>query len=139
MAIIDAIWLLSDDQDLTGTSAVLSENVVDLGSVGGNDLLLGDGNPVYLTVVCTTDATGTSPTLIVKLNTDTDATVTDGVALLTSDTIDIDGAVKGDVLYKVALPKSKTGYSRYLGAVYTQGGTTPTIGVSAYIGPEDLS
>ena len=80
--ILDTTQLYSDDQDLAGTGAVVSENVIDHGVIGStaNPRNMGKGNPVRLMcmITSTTWAAGTS--LEVTLQTGSTATPTTIIA-----------------------------------------------------------
>jgi len=130
--ILEQQTLFSDDQALSGTSAVASDNVLDLG--GGNSGVSrfnpGNGNPVRLLIQLTADAGGTSPTLDAVLEMADDAAFTSGKTTVATATT-LSGGKAGDRMDIEFLPSNIT--KRYLRLVYTQGGSSPTHTVKAGI------
>lgn len=122
---IDSRLLFSDGQALTGTAD--STNVLDFGVA---DPDLGEGRPIRLVIHIDVDAGGTTPTLSVALQDSADnstyvqaiATETFAAAALTAGTE-----------YVYTIPDK---LQRYAKLVYTVGGTTPTVTVTAYLTAE---
>jgi len=121
---IDNELLLSDAQALTATAD--STNVIDLGV----DRDIGRGEPQALFITVDVAPGGTSPTFTFQLETDDNAS-------MTSSTIVAGGAVAEAALTagsRHVFPMGITN-ERYLQGVYTLGGTSPTITITAVVQP----
>ena len=133
MAYIDNETVLSDTQALTGTSGIASTNVIDLGSAASH---LGLGEPMCIVLTVDVAAAGTAPTLTVVAQTDSD--VAFGSPADVARTIAIPGAsLTAGAQFVLPIPPSAA-TETYLRAQYTQGGTTPTVTVSARLVPQSF-
>lgn len=128
--IFDDTNLFSDDQNVTSTGA--STNVIDLGStgtpVGGAAALtrdIGKGKPIPIVIQLTKDASGTSPTLDVKVQESTDNSTWTDVA----SAAQISGGTAGDKASIHYVPRGVD--SRYVRLHYTVGGTSPDYTITA--------
>lgn len=109
-------------QSLTGTSAIDSTNVIDIG-VGFGGQALNVGAPLQrlaVVVAALVASGGTTPTLKVDLVTADDSGFTTNSRVDASVTV---GALKAGDLIVIPLPQSNR---RYAKLVYTQTGTSPT-------------
>jgi len=98
------------------TSDDYSDDVIDLEAVAP---ALGQGNPVRVKVICTTDVTQTG-TLAFSLEGDADAAFSGATTLLTGATFtNAAGADAGDVLMDMALPNATERYLRIKAAIAT--------------------
>lgn len=125
MAFVDAQTFLSDAQALTASAA--STNLYDLGS----DRNPGVGEPLALVVIGEVAMAGTSPTLVVGIQTDDNASFSSATTIIASQSVSA-LAAGGRII--VPLPADSS-LERYIRAYYTVGGTTPTVTVSAYLQP----
>ncbi len=127
MSIIDKLLEFSDAQALTATGD--SDNSIDL----GNARQVGVGNDLYLVVRVdvAADAGSANETYTVQLETDDNSGFTSGTLVGPIITIPR-GSPAG---YKAVATLPRTGIERYLQAVYTLGGTTPSVTLSTYITP----
>lgn len=116
---------LSSAQALTGTSAVVSENSFDLGAAKSD---VGAGKRIDAEVLVTA-AGGTSPTLAVSLIQSAAADLSSPDVLVT---IPAQTTAVG-LRVTLTVPPGKV-TKRYLGFSYTQGGTSPTATVDAWLG-----
>ncbi len=119
---IDSQAEFSDAQAVTATA--ISTNVMDLGpntDQAGNTRDIGTGQPVYLVVTTNTlvTDTGSDATLIVTLESATDAGLTTGavVHVATGTLAFATYATAGSIVLAVRLPAGS--YKRYLGLRYT--------------------
>ena len=127
--IIDAQNLFSDAQALTGTSAVASTNIIDLTS----DRNIGVGEPMAVVVTVDVTAGGTTPSLVVAVQADDNASFSSPAVVLTGPSIAAAGLVAG-AKYTYLLP-ANNGTERYIRLTYTQSGTSPTVTVTAVLQP----
>lgn len=123
--ILDAQLTYSDAQALAATAA--STNVIDHGSARA----LGVGEP--LAVVITTDVAlaGTTPTLVIALQTDS---VVGFGSLTTVATTQSYSAFAIGTRIAMTLPADRT-VKRFTRLNYTLGGTTPTVTLTASLVP----
>lgn len=126
---IDSQLLLSDAQALTATAD--STNVVDLGV----DRDIGRGEPValFISVDVAADSTTGNETYQFQLETDDNAG-------MSSSTIVADATILAAALTagsRHVIPMGITN-ERYLQGVYTLGGTTPTVTVTASVQPMNM-
>lgn len=123
--ILDAQLTYSDAQALSATGP--STNVIDHGSARA----LGVGEP--LAVVITTDVAlaGTTPTLVIALQTDTVVGFGSAVTVATSQSY---STFPLATRVAMTLPADKT-VKRFTRLLYTLGGTTPTVTVTASLVP----
>lgn len=130
MAYMDAQLLFSDAQALTGTSAVASTNYVNLGTAYS---YLGTGEPMAVAITVDVAAGGTSPTLTVAVQSD------DNTSFSSAATVATTAAIAGATLvagYEIVIPiPAGVSTEQYLRLSYIQGGTTPTITVTARLTP----
>ena len=142
MAIFDAMFEFSDDQDigaLTATEVAASDDVINWTQ---SDLEMGAGEPLWLNVRMGTEALGSAgaSTLTVALKRETDGTIdTDSTTIWTTPALAIGAATAaGEFLMRMPLPYN-VDEDAYLGLLYTMGGATATSGkVDAWIdhGPQ---
>lgn len=133
--ILEGKWLFSGvlaasgwtGQALTGTSAIDSTNVIDVGTgFGGQSLNLGSPLQRLAIVVAALVASGgTTPTLKVDIVTADDSAFSVNSQVIGSVTV---GALKAGDLIVLPLPQTNR---RYIKLVYTQTGTSPTNTVAA--------
>lgn len=119
---IDKTLRFSASQALSGASGTASTDVIDL---GGDRDITALGNPVYLVVVVEASG-GTSPTLQVVLQTDDNSSFSSPTAIYTGPAL----AQATNRAQVIPFPHTN---ERYLRVAYTQGGTSPTATVSAFI------
>lgn len=128
--LLDTQLLFSNAQALTATAD--ATNVVDL-SVARE---IGDGRPLslFIQVSVAADATTGDETYAVSITTDDNAS-------LTSDTVVVGpinlprAILTANSLHEIRLPaKGLANWERYMGVVYTLGGTTPTVTLTAWLG-----
>ena len=134
---MDALLMLSDAQAITGTTAVVSANTIDMGNPATKrDIGVGEG--LVLSVAVDVALAGTTPGLTVELIQSANAD------LSSPDVIGSSGAVSGAAnapagkIFEVPVAGGRV-TKRYLGARYTLTGTSPTITVSAGIVPQSMS
>lgn len=113
--IIDKLLQVSSDQAFTATAA--STDVVDL--LTARDI--GRGEQMWCVAVCKVAMGGTSPTAVLSVETDDNASRSSVATIAQSATFA--AMAKGD---KIILPLPPGAYERYLGAKLTLGGTSPT-------------
>ena len=126
---IDSQLLLSDAQALTATAD--STNVIDLGV--DRDIGRGEPQALFITVDVAADGTTTDETYQFQLETDDNAA-------MTSSTIIADATIGYATLTagsRHVIPMGITN-ERYLQGVYTLGGTTPTITITAVVQPMSM-
>lgn len=131
--LMSAQQTFSDSQAVTTTAA--SENIIDLGATGTvlnapaalvRDI--GKGNPIAIIVRLDVAAGGTSPTLVVTVETDDNSGFASATVRATSATI-AGGAAGEEIWLNVYLPEETN--ERYLRLNYTTGGTSPTHTITA--------
>lgn len=142
MAIFDAMFELSDDQDigaLTASEVAASTNVVNWSA---SDLEMGAGEPLWLNIRMGTEALGSSGSskLTVALMRETDGTIdTDSTTVWTTPALAIGAATAaGAWLMRMPLPYN-IDEDAYMGLLYTMSTATATSGkVDAWIdhGPQ---
>lgn len=120
--IIDKLLTFSDSQAITGTSAVISTDVLDLGADRDFTAL---GRPLYVVVVVRASG-GTAPTLAIDLQTD------DNVGFSSPAVIASQAATPAAIRQVRILPFPHTN-ERFLRLSYLQGGTSPTATLQAFI------
>ena len=132
--LFSAQQLFSEDQTVTTSAA--STNLIDLGATGTvlnapaalvRDI--GKGEPIRIQIQLTAAATGTSPTLIVTLETDDNSGFSSAKTVGTAT--QIAGGAAGDTADIVWVPEGTD--ERYLRLQYTTGGTTPSYQITAGI------
>jgi len=123
--IIDSSRQVSSDQALTGTSAVPSEHVINLGA----ERLIGPGDPMWWVIVAKIGLAGTTPTLDIDIETDTVENFASATTLLSHPQLAAADFATGAT---VIIPMPFTN-QRYLRLSYTMGGTTPTCTVDAFL------
>jgi len=126
--IYDAQNLFSSAQALTATAD--ATNVIDLSQVRH----IADGTPmsVYIHVGVAANTADADETYEFLVRSDDNAS-------LTSDTTIASRTIAGSALtlnslHEIPLPQNAT-FERYLGVVYTLGGTTPSITVTTWLAP----
>lgn len=127
--IIDKLDLLSDAQALTATAN--STNVIDLGAAA---LALNDGTPLELVlqVDVAADFTSSNETYNIDVVTSAAAGLTTPTSL-GARTIAAAALTAGSIHH---IPiAAGVAMLQYLGAIFTLGGTTPTVTVTAFIQP----
>jgi hypothetical protein len=125
----------SDSQAVTTSAA--STNLIDLGAPGtvlGAPAALvrdiGKGNPIPIVVRLDSAAGGTSPTLVVTVETDDNSGFSSATTRATSATI-AGGTAGQEIWLNVYLPEGCN--ERYMRLFYTTGGTAPTHAISAAV------
>lgn len=121
----DLLLTFSTAQALTATAD--ATNVIDLLAAGQ----LGNGRPLSLFVNVDVAIGGTSPTFAVAITTDDNASLTSDTTIATKTIAAADLLI--NTLHSVDLPEN-IATERYLGVVYTLGGTSPTITVTSWLG-----
>jgi hypothetical protein len=141
MAIFDAMFELSDDQDigaLTATEVAASTNVINWTQ---SDLEMGAGEPLWLNVRMGTELFGSAgaATLTVAVKRETDGTIdTDSTTVYTTPALAIADLTAGAWILRMPLPYN-IDEDAYMGLLYTVGTATATSGtVDAWIdhGPQ---
>lgn len=121
--IIDSLTQVSSSQALTATAA--STDVIDLGS----DRDIGPGKPMWLVVASEVAPGGTSPTIVISVETDDNSSFSSATTIYTHPSIAGAAFAAGT---KVVIPFPWAN-ERYVRAQYTLGGTSPTFTVSAFL------
>ncbi len=119
---IDKSLRFSASQALAGASGTASTDVIDLGADRDLTAL---GRPMYLVVVLEASG-GTSPTLQVVLQTDDNSSFSSATAIYT-------GPALAQATNRTQIIPFPNENERYLRVTYTQGGTSPTATVSAFL------
>ena len=119
---IDKNLRFSSSQALSGASGTASTDLLDLGADRDLTAL---GRPLYVVVVVEASG-GTSPTLQVILQTDDNSSFSSATAIYTGPAL----AQATNRAQIIPMPHEN---ERYLRLTYTQGGTSPTATVSAFI------
>ncbi len=141
MAIFDAMFELSDDQDigaLTATEVAASSNVVNW---SGSDLEMGAGEPLWLNIRMGTEAflSTAAATLTVALKRETDGTIdTDSTTVWTTPALAKGGLTAGAWIMRMPLPYN-IDEDAFMGLLYTVGTHPSSAGkVDAWIdhGPQ---
>lgn len=125
--ILDAETMLSNQQALTGTSLIGSTNVIDLGSVRQ----VGAGRPLFIVLTIDVAPGGTSPTLTVALQTDDNSAFSSPATAITYLNAVAGASYPVSTQFVFQIPVS--GLERYARLAYTQGGTSPTVTLSAHV------
>jgi len=130
MAINDAEHTLSDAQALTATAS--STNLIDFGS----DRNIGIGEPmsVVYTLDVAADATSGDETYTAAVQWDSTTTFAGGATVVTGPTVTITRGDAAGTQYVANLGSGTAGL-RYMNVLYTLGGTTPTVTVTAQLVP----
>ena len=123
--IIDKRQQVSSDQALTGTSDVVSEDIIDLKQSEN----IGPGEPLWWVIAAKTGLGGTSPTLDIKVETDDAEGFGSAETLVSHPQLAESDFATGD---RVVIPMPMTN-KRYLRLVYNMGGTSPTATVDAFL------
>lgn len=126
MAILDRENAFSIAQAITGVSAVASTDLIDLGS----SRQIGFGKDLYLVLTVDVAAAGTSPTLTVTVQTDDNAAFSSPASALVSPTYT---AAQLTLSTQIVLPMPQQGWERFIRLSYLQGGTSPTVTISAHL------
>jgi hypothetical protein len=131
---IDALLTVSDAQALTGTSAILSTNTIDLGNTTPKRDI-GTGTPLRFAVGFDVAMGGTTPAITIEVVQSANAD------LSSSDVIGSSGsqsAVAAGKVHEVSVDPGRV-TKRYLGLKYTMTGTSPTATVTAALQPAQMS
>ncbi len=121
MAIFDAMFELSDDQDigaLTATEVAASSNVINW---SGSDLEMGAGEPLWLNIRMGTEAflSTAAATLTVALKRETDGTIdTDSTTVWTTPAIAKGSLTAGAWIMRMPLPYN-IDEDAFMGLLYT--------------------
>ena len=128
---VDALLLLSDAQAITADA--VSTNTIDL---GGTNKMIGDGEPlaVQFTIDVGADFTTGDETYIFQIIQSAAANLSSPDVLATRTVSAASLGLAAGVKTSVGMPMG-TPTKRYIGANYDVGGTTPTITVTAFLGP----
>jgi hypothetical protein len=127
--ILDSQNQFSDAQALTGTSAVASTNIIDLGS----DRNIGIGEPLAVVVTVDVTAGGTTPSLVIAVQADDNSGFSSAGTVFTAPSLAAAALVAGAKF--VYLLPADTSTERYIRLSYTQSGTSPTVTVTAFLQP----
>lgn len=127
--IIDKRLQVSSQQAITGTDAVRSTDVIDLGS----DRDIGPGQPLWLVVIARTGLGGTGgPTIKWSLQTDDSADFGSPTTLIEQPALAAAAFVSGTIF---VLPLTMAN-ERFLSVLYTMTGTSPTATIDAFLTSE---
>jgi len=128
---VDALLLLSDAQAVSADAA--STNTIDL---GGTNKTIGDGEPlaVLFTVDVGADYTTTDETYEFQIIQSANANLSSPDILVRRAISAASLGLAAGTRVSVSLPFG-TPTKRYLGAYYDVGGTTPSLTVTAFLGP----
>lgn len=128
---LDAQLQFSAAQALSATAD--ATNVVDLGVARE----IGDGRrlSLYIHVSVAADTASANETYAVSITTDDNASLTSDAVVV--GPIDLPRALlTANSLHEIPLPaKGLAAFERYMGVVYTLGGTTPSVTLSAWLAP----
>jgi hypothetical protein len=119
----DKALMVSTDQALTATAA--STDYIDFGS----DRDVGVHPTKYLVVTSKAAPGGTSPTIVISIETDDNASFSSASTIATTATLAAAAFASGT---RVVLPLPFAN-ERYMRAKYTLGGTSPTFTVDAVV------
>lgn len=131
MAHLDSQLQFSDSQALTATAD--STNVIDLGA--DHNIFEGEPMIVVINVEVAADTADGDETYAFELETDDNDSFSSATSLL-SRTIDKASLTAGSQ-HTLAI-QTEAPVERYLQLVYTLGGTTPSVTVSAYLAPQSM-
>ena len=125
---LDRQTLFSDAQALTATGA--STDLIDL----GQERRIGVGEPMCVVATCDVAMGGTSPTLVITVQSDDNASFSSAATVVATGTISSLAAGA-----KVVLPiPPGTATERYIRLNYTLGGTSPTVTLTAALMPQSM-
>lgn len=129
---VDALLLVSDAQAVTADAA--STNTIDL---GGTNKMIGDGEPLAMafTIDVGADFTTTDETYTFQIIQSAAANLGTPDVLAARTVSAASLGLAAGTKTSIGLPFG-TPTKRYLGAFYDVGGTTPTITVTAFLGPQ---
>lgn len=125
--IIDSQHLFSDAQALTVTAA--STNIIDLGV----ERKLGVGEPMAVVISCDVALAGTSPTLVVTLQSDDNSGFSSATSIIATQSLSALAAGA-----KIVLPLMAGNTERYIRLNYTLGGTSPTVTLTSFLQPMNM-
>lgn len=120
--LIDKLLRFSASQSLSSASGTASTDTLDIGADNDFTAL---GEPLYVVVVCEASG-GTSPTLQVAIQTDDNSSFSSPTAIFT-------GPALAQATNRVQIIPFPHTNERHIRLTYTQGGTSPTATVSAFI------
>ena len=131
---IDAQLLFSDAQALTGTTAVVSTNVIDLGA----DRNIGIGEPITVSGIIDVSLAGAATEAItVTLETDDNVAFTSAVTVAGTGSLTEAQFAAGQI-WALAVPVNLT-TERFIRLSYIMTGTTPTATVTSWLGPVSMA
>lgn len=144
----DARLTFADSVASGANATVVVGNVIDIAATGvdgnvddnvGGARDIGNGQPVYLTIIATEDYVGTSTTdkiafsLVSSDNPGLTSYVTHLAVPVYTYGLGTDVLDAGDVAFQGAVPAEGTVYKRYVGIIETVTGATTTGKVSAFL------
>lgn len=124
---IDSQHLFSEAQALSATGA--STNIIDLGA----ERKLGVGEPMAVVIMCDVALAGTSPTLVVTLQSDDNSGFSSATSIIATQSV---GALAAGAKLVLPIPAGNT--ERYIRLNYTLGGTTPTVTLTSFLQPMNM-
>lgn len=129
MAIFDALYEFSDNQDIKGSGTTTqSTNIINWENTARE---MGAGRPIYLNIqMSATTAGGTS--IQFKLVGDSDNTITNGTTIYETPAIGYATLASGYWVMRMPLPVKCDAY-QYLGIVYVNVGNVTTANVNAWL------
>lgn len=126
--IIDKRLQVASDQAFTATAN--STDLIDLGVARD----IGRGQPLWMVAIAKVAMGGTSPTLVLTVETDDNSSRSSTAVIASSKTYT--ALALGAA---VVLPLPPGPYERYLGAKATMGGTSPTVTLDIFFTDQDPS
>lgn len=131
---LDALLTVSDAQSLTGTTAIVSTNTIDLGAPSVQRDI-GVGQPLRFAVAFDVAMGGTSPAITIEVIQSASADLSSPDVIGSSGS---QAAVAAGKIHEVGIDPGRM-TKRYLGLRYTMTGTSPTATVTAALMPGNMS
>jgi len=130
---MDALLTVSDAQALTGTSAIVSTNTIDLGNPSVQRDI-GAGTPLRFAVGFDVAMGGTTPAITTEVIQSANADLSSPDVIGSSGS---QAAVAAGKIHEISVDPGRV-TKRYLGLRYTMTGTTPTATVTASLLPANM-
>jgi hypothetical protein len=135
--ILDKLLRLAEAQAISGTTATVSTNTIDLGnSTVKRDI--GVGEALVLLIHIAVALGGTTPTALFEFIQSANADLSSPDVLATSGTISGAANAPAGAQFELPIPQGRI-TKRYIGVRVTLGGTSPTITYSAELQPASMA